>query len=45
MPKQLLRLEPGFSVARYLERSPGAPYKSGRDVASALAEAGVPLRA
>jgi class 3 adenylate cyclase/tetratricopeptide (TPR) repeat protein len=43
--EELLRLEPGFSVARYLERSPGASYKSGRDVASALAEAGVPLRA
>ena len=42
---QLMALEPGFSVARYLERSPGAPYKLGRDVASALAEAGVPLRA
>ena len=43
--EELLRLEPGFSVTRYLERSPGASYKSGRDVASALAEAGVPLRA
>jgi adenylate cyclase len=42
---QLLALEPGFNVDRYLERSPGAPYKLGRDVASALAEAGVPLRA
>jgi adenylate cyclase len=42
---QLLALEPGFSVARYLERSPGAPYKLGRDVASALADAGVPLDA
>jgi class 3 adenylate cyclase/TolB-like protein/tetratricopeptide (TPR) repeat protein len=40
---QLLALEPGFSVARYLQRSPGAPYNLGRDVASALAEAGVPL--
>ena len=42
---QLLALEPGFSVTRYLERSPGAPYKLGRDVASALAEAGVPASA
>jgi TolB-like protein len=42
---QLLALEPGFTVDRYLERSPGAPYKLGRDVASALAEAGVPLHA
>jgi tetratricopeptide (TPR) repeat protein len=39
---QLMALEPGFTVTRYLERSPGAPYKLGRDVASALAEAGVP---
>jgi adenylate cyclase len=42
---QLLVLEPGFSVDRYLKRSPGAPYKLGRDVASALADAGVPLHA
>lgn len=42
---QLLALEPGFSVSRYLERSPGAPYKLGRDVAAALSEAGVPINA
>lgn len=42
---QLMALEPGFTVSRYLERSPGAPYKLGRDVASALAEAGVPMHA
>jgi len=43
--QQLLKLEPGFSVALLMERSPGAPYKIGRDVATALADAGVPLRA
>lgn len=40
--QELLQLEPGFTVARYLERSPGAPYKLGQDVAAALVEAGVP---
>jgi len=40
--EELLRLEPGFTVARLMERSPGAPYKIGRDVATALADAGVP---
>jgi TolB-like protein len=39
---ELMKLEPGFSVARYLERSPGAPYKLGQDVAAALVEAGIP---
>jgi adenylate cyclase len=42
---QLLSLEPDFTVSRYLERSPGAPYKLGRDVASALSDAGVPMGA
>ena len=42
--EQLLRLEPGFNVALLMERSPGAPYEIGRDVATALADAGVPLR-
>jgi adenylate cyclase len=40
--QELLRLEPDFTVARYLERSPGAPYKLGQDVAAALVEAGIP---
>ncbi len=39
---ELLKLEPGFTVARYLERSPGAPYKLGQDVAAALVESGIP---
>lgn len=43
--EQLLTLEPGFSVALHMQRSPGAPYKIGRDVATALADAGVPLHA
>lgn len=41
---ELLTLEPAFTVESYLERSPGAPYDLGRDVASALAQAGVPSR-
>jgi adenylate cyclase len=39
---ELLKLEPEFTVARYLERSPGAPYKLGQDVAAALVESGIP---
>jgi hypothetical protein len=39
---ELLRLEPTFTVARYLELSPGAPYKLGQDVAAALTNAGIP---
>ena len=42
---QLLSLEPNFSVGRYMERSPGAPYRLGHAVASALADAGVPMQA
>ena len=34
---------PGFSVGRFIERSPGAPYRLGHAVASALADAGVPI--
>lgn len=39
---ELLRLEPTFTVARYLELSPGAPYKLGQNVAAALTNAGIP---
>jgi len=39
---ELLRLEPEFTVKRYLERSPGAPYQSGRTAAAAMIEAGIP---
>ena len=42
---QLMTLEPTFSVERYLQRSPGAQYALGRDVASALKEAGIPSNA
>ena len=42
---QLLILEPDLSVGRYMERSPGAPYRLGHAVASALADAGVPMQA
>jgi TolB-like protein len=40
---ELTRLEPEFTVRRYLERSPGAPYELGRTVAAALTDAGIPL--
>jgi adenylate cyclase len=28
---RLLRLDPGLTVARYLERTPAAPFATGRD--------------
>ena len=40
---ELIRLEPGFTVKRYLERSPGAPYKVGRTIAAALTDSGIPV--
>ena len=40
---ELIRLEPEFTVKRYLERSPGAPYELGRTVAAALTDAGIPV--
>jgi TolB-like protein len=38
---ELLKIEPGFTVSSFLERSPTAPYKLGRTVALALEGAGV----
>ncbi len=39
---RLLKLEPGLTVARYLERSPAAPYETGRNWSDALHQAGLP---
>ena len=40
--RKLLRLEPELTIARYLARSPAAPFKTGRTWAVALREAGIP---
>jgi tetratricopeptide (TPR) repeat protein len=40
--QRLLELEPDLTVDRYLKRAPSAPYKIGKEIASALREAGVP---
>jgi adenylate cyclase len=39
---QLLRLEPGFTVERFRDRSPGARGDAGRLLAESLAQAGTP---
>jgi adenylate cyclase len=41
--KELMRLEPAFSVSGFLGRSPSAGFENGKRVARALGEAGVPL--
>jgi tetratricopeptide (TPR) repeat protein len=38
----LLRIEPGFRVQTFLQRSPTAPYALGKAVATALEGAGIP---
>jgi tetratricopeptide (TPR) repeat protein len=40
---QLLRLEPGFTVAQFKRRSPGSTREIGRVLAEALASAGIPI--
>jgi adenylate cyclase len=42
MVQELMRLEPELTIARYLERSPAAPFTTGNEWAAALAGAGVP---
>lgn len=39
---ELLRIDPGFKVQTFMERSPTAPYALGKTVASALEGAGIP---
>jgi TolB-like protein/Tfp pilus assembly protein PilF len=39
---ELLRLEPGLTIKKYLERSPSSEYGTGKIWSSALREAGVP---
>lgn len=40
--QELLKLEPNLTIGRYLERSPAAPFATGRAWADALQAAGVP---
>jgi class 3 adenylate cyclase/tetratricopeptide (TPR) repeat protein len=40
--QELLTLEPGLTVSRWLERSPSAPYPVGQEIARILRQAGVP---
>ncbi len=40
--KELLRLEPGLTVSKWLERSPSSEFEIGKTCARALKEAGVP---
>ena len=40
--RELLKIDPGFKVSTFLERSPTAPYALGKTVAFALSSAGVP---
>ena len=39
---RLLELEPNLTIKRYLARSPAAPFRTGKDWADALRQAGVP---
>jgi adenylate cyclase len=40
--RALLKLDPGLTIRRYLERTPAAGYDTGREWSSALRLAGVP---
>lgn len=40
--RRLLQLEPALTIARYLERSPAADFRTGQDWSDALRHAGVP---
>jgi tetratricopeptide (TPR) repeat protein len=40
--RRLLQIEPTLTISRYLDRSPAAPFKTGRDWSDALHHAGVP---
>lgn len=40
--QKLLRLEPALTIARYLERTPAAPFSTGKDWSDALHQAGIP---
>jgi class 3 adenylate cyclase/tetratricopeptide (TPR) repeat protein len=40
--RTLLELEPHLTIARYLKRTPSAPYQIGKEIAGALKDAGVP---
>ncbi len=40
--RRLLQIEPTLTISRYLDRSPAAPFTTGRDWSDALHHAGVP---
>ena len=40
--KELLKVEPGFTTGSYLGRHPAGDFRTGRDWADALSEAGIP---
>jgi adenylate cyclase len=40
--RELLKIDPEFTVSTFFERSPTAPYELGKTVASALRSAGIP---
>jgi adenylate cyclase len=40
--QELRRLEPALTVSRFLERSPAAPYETGKEWSNALRQAGLP---
>ena len=40
---ELMRLEPGLTVEKWLERSPASPYETGKQWSGALRNAGVPM--
>jgi len=42
MASELLKIDPGFSIRTFNERSPAAPFKLGKAVATALEGAGIP---
>jgi tetratricopeptide (TPR) repeat protein len=40
--QELRRLEPTLTIGRYLERTPAAPYSTGKEWSNALRQAGLP---
>lgn len=42
MVQRLMKLEPRLTISKYLERTPAAPFATGKDWSEALQEAGVP---
>ena len=42
--QRLLELEPDLTIARYLKRTPSAPYQIGKEIASALKAPAFPMK-